>query len=124
MRVHTRVHALKILKYNRNRFKRDSWLEESKSDRPQYATRRRHLLEAPDFDPERDKAREVFGRTYVGAEDKALCEGVQRGMRQQGFNQGLYMIDPDQENFTEEGVRFFHSRYTAALEATIAAATR
>jgi len=91
---------------------------------PETAIRRRNLMVAPDFDVERDKAREVFGRNYVGAEDKALCEGVQRGMRQQGFNQGLYMIDPDQENFTEEGVRFFHSRYVAALEEKVASATR
>ena len=34
------------------------------------------------------------------------------------------MIDPDQENFTEEGVRFFQTRYAAALEDTLAARTR
>ena len=91
---------------------------------PETATRRGYSIVAPDYDEERDRARQEFAMTYVVAEDVALCEAVQRGMRSQGFNQGLYMIDPDQENFTEEGVRFFQTRYAAALEKTLAAETR
>ncbi|MEO1492441.1 MAG: aromatic ring-hydroxylating dioxygenase subunit alpha [Pseudomonadota bacterium] len=79
---------------------------------------------APDADPAHLKARDAFGAEKVGAEDRALVESVQRGMRQMGFNQGLYMIDPEEETFTEEGVRFFHSRYRDALEGVISAETR
>ena len=91
---------------------------------PETATRRGYSIVAPDFDPERDRARSEWSMSHVVAEDAALCEAVQRGMRQQGFNQGLYMIDPDQENFTEEGVRFFQSRYAAVMEERLAAETR
>ena len=91
---------------------------------PETSTRRGRSIVSPDFDEERDRVRQEWSLSSVVAEDIALCEGVQRGMRQQGFNQGLYMIDPDQENFTEEGVRFFHTRYAAALEDTLATQTR
>ena len=91
---------------------------------PETATRRGYSIVAQDFNAERDNARREFAINHVVAEDIALCEAVQRGMRQRGFNQGHYMIDPDQENFTEEGVRFFQSRYAAAMEDILAAQTR
>ncbi|MEL6478619.1 MAG: aromatic ring-hydroxylating dioxygenase subunit alpha [Pseudomonadota bacterium] len=72
----------------------------------------------------RDKARTEYLIRGVGREDVALCEGVQHGMRQRGFNQGHYIFDPEQENFTEEGVRFFHRLYSAAVEDRLAAETR
>ncbi|MDH3667210.1 MAG: aromatic ring-hydroxylating dioxygenase subunit alpha [Paracoccaceae bacterium] len=62
-------------------------------------------------DSQRDEQRRQWARDYVVAEDIALCEAVQRGMRSKGFAQGHYIINPDDENFTEECVRFFHRRY-------------
>ncbi|MEM7507721.1 MAG: aromatic ring-hydroxylating dioxygenase subunit alpha [Pseudomonadota bacterium] len=91
---------------------------------PETSARRFTMLMTPGGDRARDQARTDFLLSDVGAEDVALCEGVQRGMRQRGFNQGHYMIDPDDENFTEEGVRFFHRLYCEALEARLAAETR
>ncbi len=93
-------------------------------DGPEKCIRETQLFVSPDADPEHLKARDQFGADFVGAEDRALVESVQKGMHQIGFNQGLYVIDPEEETFTEEGVRFFHSRYTAAVEEQIASNTR
>lgn len=82
------------------------------------------LFVRPGADEAHLAARDKFGAEFVGAEDRALVESVQRGMRQQSFNQGLYIIDPDEETFTEEGVRFFHGCYARDLEGTLAAETR
>ncbi len=84
---------------------------------PETCARVTELFVQPGADPEHLAERDKFASEKVGAEDRALVESVQKGMRQQGFNQGLYMIDPEEETFTEEGVRFFHSRYMAAMEA-------
>jgi choline monooxygenase len=82
---------------------------------PEECTRESRLFVRPGADEAHPAACDAFGSDKVGAEDRALLESVQKGMRQQGFNKGLYMIDPDEETFTEEGVRFFHSRYMAAM---------
>ena len=57
-----------------------------------------------------------MGVSVVNEEDRALCENVQRGMRQRGFDRGWYLVDPDHGNLTEEGVRFFHRKYLDAVE--------
>lgn len=91
---------------------------------PEQCLRQSSLFVREGADQDHLSARDAFGAEKVGAEDRALVESVQRGMRQQGFNQGLYIIDPEEETFTEEGVRFFHGLYASALEARIAAETR
>lgn len=91
---------------------------------PERCIRDTRLFVRPGADPEHLAARDSFASEFVGAEDRALVESVQRGMHQQGFNQGLYVIDPEEETYTEEGVRFFHSRYAAALEEAIREGTR
>lgn len=91
---------------------------------PGTCSRDTQLFVRPGADPEHLAARDRFASEFVGAEDRAIVESVQRGLNQRGFNQGLYMIDPDEENFTEEGVRFFHHRYTEAMEDVLAARTR
>ena len=91
---------------------------------PETCIRDTQLFVTPDADPEHLAARNKFASEKVGAEDRALVEGVQKGMHQQAFNQGLYILDPEEENFTEEGVRFFHTRYAAMLEEKLAAETR
>lgn len=86
-------------------------------DGPEACNRTTDVFVTPDADPEHLKARDRFGAEFVGAEDRALVESVQRGMHQKGFDRGHFMIDPTDETFTEEGVRFFHTRYRAAMEA-------
>lgn len=73
---------------------------------------------------ERQEARSRWGLKVVNEEDRSLCENVQRGMRQRGYTQGYYLVEPDNHNLTEEGVRFFHGLYADALEDTLAARTR
>ena len=43
----------------------------------------------------------------VGAEDKALCEAAQRGMRSLGYEQGVFMYTPDNSECTEEASHAF-----------------
>ena len=65
----------------------------------------------PDVDLDREAARSRWGFEVVNQEDRALCENVQRGMRQRGYDRGWYLVDPEHANLTEEGVRFFHRKY-------------
>jgi len=56
---------------------------------PEDCNRATDLFTTPDADPARLAERDKFASEFVGAEDRALVESVQKGMRQQGFNQGL-----------------------------------
>ncbi len=91
---------------------------------PETCIRDTQLFVRPGADPDHLAARDAFASEKVGAEDRALVENVQRGMRSQGFNQGHYIVDPHEETFTEEGVRFFHTRYASVMEERLAAETR
>ena len=42
-------------------------------------------------------------------EDIALVESVQRGMRTPAFNQGRYLVDPENSGLSEHAVHHFHS---------------
>ena len=87
---------------------------------PDQCRRHTELFVRPGADQGHLSERDRFGAEKVGAEDRALVEHVQRGMHSRGFNQGLYVIDPEEETFTEEGVRFFHHRYVQAMEGVLA----
>ncbi len=84
---------------------------------------RRHAdqLNLPGMDGERDEKRRKWARDYVVAEDISLCEAVQRGMRSKGFDQGHYVINPEDEKFTEECLRFFHRRYAGQMREALSA---
>ena len=49
------------------------------------------------------------------AEDIAICESVQHGLRSQSFNQGPFMIDRDHSGISEFAVQNFHGLIQKAL---------
>ena len=51
----------------------------------------------------------------VSAEDKALCENVQRGMHQRGYQQGWYVTDPEAHDISEHAMRYFHDVYLEVM---------
>lgn len=63
----------------------------------------------------RDRLRADWTVNIVAQEDKALCENVQRGMHQMGFQQGYYITDPDAHNISEHAMRYFHDLYLEAM---------
>ena len=70
----------------------------------------------PDPDAERrDRLRAEWTVNIVAQEDKALCENVQAGMRQKGFQAGWYVTQPDAHNISEHAMRYFHDLYLSAL---------
>lgn len=88
---------------------------------PEFSRRHADSLGPAGVWTESDQKRRDWAREYVVAEDVALCEAVQRGMRSKGFDRGHYIINPDDENFTEECVRFFHRRYSQEMAEPLAA---
>lgn len=71
--------------------------------------------ELPDA-PRRMRLRSEWSASTVRIEDKTLCESVQRGMHQQGFQQGWYITDPNAHNISEHALRYFHELYLPAME--------
>ncbi|WP_330220291.1 SRPBCC family protein, partial [Sulfitobacter sp. HI0040] len=57
---------------------------------------------------ERDRLRSVWTTKVVSQEDRALCENVQRGMAQRGFQHGWYVTDPEDHGISELAMRHFH----------------
>jgi len=88
---------------------------------PERSRRWRHIYGPTGVWTENDEKRRRWGIDNVTAEDIRLCEAVQRGMHSRGFSQGHYIINPDNENFTEECVRFFHRHYTRDMGEALAA---
>jgi choline monooxygenase len=87
---------------------------------PEKCRRYAHVYGPPGVWTENDAKRQRWAIDYVVAEDVAICEAVQRGMRSNGFSQGHYIVHPDEENRTEVGVKFFHSRYARDMGAALA----
>ena len=72
--------------------------------------------EWPDADAQRRNGlRAEWTENIVSAEDRALCESVQRGMHQRGFDRGWYIVAPDAHGISEHAMRHFHKRYRAAM---------
>ncbi len=65
---------------------------------------------------QRRDLRSEWSVNVVSREDRALCENVQRGMRQAAFQQGWYVLDPDDHGISEHAMRHFHETYLAAME--------
>lgn len=66
---------------------------------------------------ERDRLRSEWSSTVVTLEDKALCENVQIGLHQRGYDQGWYVTDPEEHGISEHAMRHFHNHYLASMEA-------
>lgn len=64
---------------------------------------------------ERARLRSEAG-AITGQEDQVLCESVQKGMSQIGFQEGWYITDPDAHNISEHALRYFHDLYLDAME--------
>ncbi|MFD2741628.1 aromatic ring-hydroxylating dioxygenase subunit alpha [Sulfitobacter aestuarii] len=60
---------------------------------------------------DRDRLRSVWTTEVVSQEDKALCENVQRGMGQRGFQHGWYVTDLENHGVSEHAMRHFHDLY-------------
>ena len=74
--------------------------------------------EWPDEDaPRRAKLRTEWSASSVGPEDQALCENVQKGMHQLGFQKGWYISVPDEHNVSEHALRYFHDLYLELMGA-------
>lgn len=69
-------------------------------------------------DPEMIKRRElrtIWARDVLQPEDIEFIESVHVGMTQRCFDQGWYMIDPDNEEISEIMLRHFHQTYLSTL---------
>jgi phenylpropionate dioxygenase-like ring-hydroxylating dioxygenase large terminal subunit len=51
----------------------------------------------------------------VRAEDVAICESVQRGLRNRGYAGGRFVIDPAEGNMSEHAVHHFQAMVLRAL---------
>ena len=87
---------------------------------PARTRRWRHVYGRPGVWTSNDEKRRQWAVDHVVAEDIRLCEAVQRGMHSKGYSQGHYVINPEDENFTEECVRFFHRHYAQDMSAALA----
>ena len=58
-----------------------------------------------------ERARDHWASDFVGPEDIRLCEAVQRGLRQRGYNQGRYVIDAARDEWSEHALHHFHRQY-------------
>ncbi len=74
-----------------------------------------HTFTPEGTDAASEAARAKWGLEVVNEEDKALCESVQRGYRQRGFDRGWYLVRPGEANVTEDAVRHFHRLWRAAM---------
>ena len=70
-------------------------------------------LGTDDFDPDDDRM-DYLANT-LGPEDQALCESVQRGLSSRGYDQGRFVVDPEQSGIAEHAVHQFHRLVLEAL---------
>ncbi len=71
---------------------------------------------------QRRRDREVnYLNNVLGEEDIALCESIQQGIASRGYQQGRFVLDPDDGWTTERAVAQFHALCHDALSAECAA---
>ena len=71
-------------------------------------------LGTDDFDPNDDRMDYLVNT--LGPEDQSLCESVQRGLSSRGYDQGRFVVDPEQSGIAEHAVHQFHRLVLEALE--------
>ncbi len=70
-----------------------------------------------DGKPDEDTKKGIHYFTYeLGREDNELCEGVQRGLRSQGYRGGVFMIDSARSGTSEHATQSFHEQVRACVE--------
>ncbi len=77
-----------------------------------------NLEPAEDTDPgmrERQEKRAVWGREVLQPEDISFLLSVQEGMSQRAFDQGWYIVDWENIEFSEAMMRHFHETYLAHM---------
>lgn len=57
----------------------------------------------------------TFHKDTLQVEDIALCEGVQKGLRSKGYNQGRFVVSKTESQVTEHGVHYFQKMVLNAL---------
>ena len=60
---------------------------------------------------ERQEKRTIWGRDVLQPEDISFLLSVQEGMSQRGFDQGWYIVDWENTEFSEAMMRHFHDTY-------------
>ncbi|MEO0683087.1 MAG: aromatic ring-hydroxylating dioxygenase subunit alpha [Pseudomonadota bacterium] len=78
------------------------------------------LAPAEPTDPgaaQRDRMRSDWVNGVVSAEDRALCEAVQRGMSRTGFVHGWYVASPEDHGISEHAMRHWHDAFRAEAAA-------
>ena len=70
----------------------------------------------PDMKARQEK-RMVWGRDVLQPEDISFLLSVQEGMHQRGFEQGWYIVDWDNLEFSEAMMRHFHDTYLRHMQA-------
>ena len=80
-------------------------------------------LEVPEpTDPgmrERQEKRMIWGRDVLQPEDISFLLSVQEGMSQRCFQQGWYIVDWENQEFSEAMMRHFHDLYLAHMGETV-----
>ena len=70
---------------------------------------------------ERQRLRTEWVRETLQREDVEFMESVQEGMHQKGFDQGWYIVDWDNQEFSEAMMQHFHTTYLEWMEGDKAA---
>ena len=52
----------------------------------------------------------------LGPEDQGLCESVQRGLKSRSYNQGRFVVHPEEKGVSEHAVHHFHRLVLEALD--------
>jgi len=78
----------------------------------------RHVLEfymqSPVPTPEQEDAIRYIDQV-LQAEDIALVESVQRGLKSRGYDQGRFIVDADRTDMSEHAVHHFHALVVEAM---------
>ena len=77
-----------------------------------------NLEPAEETDPgmrERQEKRSIWGRDVLQPEDISFLLSVQEGMSQRAFDQGWYIVDWENVEFSEAMMRHFHALYLAHM---------
>jgi choline monooxygenase len=56
-----------------------------------------------------------YANNTLQVEDNNICEAVQRGLNQRGYNQGRFIVDRDRTEISEHAVHHFHTLVHQAL---------